>query len=50
MSVYRQTTVQELDDAVANSPQKIIKIQDNIDKLDEKMEEVGGGIYNVHGF
>ena len=47
MSVYRQTTVQELDDAVANSPQKIIKIQDNIDKLDEKMEALGNKIQEV---
>lgn len=47
MSVYRQTTVQELDEAVANSPSKIIKIQANTEKLDEKMEVLTTKIQEV---
>ena len=47
MSAYRQTTTHELDVAVANAPQKIIKIQDNIDKVDEKMETVANKIQEV---
>lgn len=45
--VYRQTTTQELDEAVANSPVKIIKLQENIGKLDEKMDALGNKIQEV---
>jgi hypothetical protein len=47
MSVYRQTTTQELDEAVANAPQKIVKIQANTEKLDEKMEVLTTKIQEV---
>lgn len=47
MSVYRQTTVQELDEAVANAPNKIIRIQANTEKLDEKMEVLATKIQEV---
>jgi chromosome segregation ATPase len=47
MATNRQTTTHELDDAVANAPQKIVKIQSNIEKLDEKMETVANKIQEV---
>ena len=47
MSAYRQTTTQELDEAVATAPEKIVRIHANIDKLDEKMEVLGNKVQEV---
>jgi hypothetical protein len=47
MSAYRQTITQELDEAVATAPEKIVKIYTNIDKLDEKMEALGNKVQEV---
>ena len=47
MSVYRQTTTQELDEAVATAPDKMVRIYSNIDKLDEKMEVLTTKIQEV---